>query len=70
MGILETRHGIITESVHLIFVRFPKESSKKREPVWFIFYSFHPIYFWKRIIVVPGTVSACQYRVSSRVSCL
>ena len=26
MGILETRHGIITESVHLIFVTFLKES--------------------------------------------
>ena len=57
MGILETRHGIITESVHLIFVRFPNlQSSKERETVWVIFYIFHHIYCLKAHYCCAGTV--------------
>ena len=40
MGILETRHGIITESVHLIFVTFLTESSKESERRFFYSRSF------------------------------
>ena len=49
MGILETRHGIITESVHLIFVTFLTESSKEKERRFFTVAVFF-IYF------VPWTV--------------
>lgn len=53
MGILETRHGIITKSVLLLlYVRSANESSREYK-------SFRLIYLWeltgKRIMFVPGT---------------